>query len=291
MASQKNTAGSSTADQARERARQIADREARKSNGKSKGLIAGIIALLLVIGLIIALVIWQNNKNTIPEAGPVPASANQYGGIQLNESQILQDTSDVDERDINDVPERPETVDESKTPPGIVNANEAKDNGEPVQLVVFQDFECVHCAEFEAENADLIKEKVLSGDVTLENRNLNFLDSGSPDAYSSRASNAAYLVAEQVDPEQYLDFTKEIFSHQGSGGLSNDEIAEIASKHGANVTAEQLDENTYRPMVNLMAQESVANGIAGTPTIFVDGERYAQGDFEKALNDAIEAKN
>ena len=290
MASQKNTAGSSTADQARERARQIADREARKSNGKPKGLIAGIIALLVVIGLIIALVIWQNNKNTIPEAGPVPASANQYGGIQLNESQILQDTSDVAERDINDVPERPETVDESKTPPGIVNADDAADNGEPVQLVNFQDFECVHCAEFEAENADLIKEKVLSGDVTLENRNLNFLDSASPDAYSSRASNAAYLVAEQVDPEQYLDFTKELFSHQGTGGLSNDEIAEIASKHGANVSADQLGENTYRPMVDIMAQESVANGIAGTPTIFVDGKRYAQGDFEKALNDAIKAK-
>lgn len=290
MASQKNTSGSMTADQARERARQIADREARKSNGKPKGLIAGIIALLLVIGLIIALVIWQNNKNTIPEAGPVPASANQYGGIQLNESQILQDTSDVEERDINDVPERPETVDESKTPPGIVNADDAADNGEPVQLVNFQDFECVHCAEFEAENADLIKEKVLSGDVTLENRNLNFLDSASPDAYSSRASNAAYLVAEQVDPEQYLDFTKELFSHQGTGGLSNDEIAEIASKHGANVSADQLGENTYRPMVDIMAQESVANGIAGTPTIFVDGKRYAQGDFEKALNDAIKAK-
>lgn len=290
MASQKNTAGSSTADQARERARQIADREARRSNGKPKGLIAGIIVLLLVIGLIIALVVWQNNKNTIPEAGPVPASANQYGGIQLTESQILQDTSDVDERDINDVPPRPDTVDESKTPPGIVNASDAKDNDEPVQLVVFQDFECVHCAEFEAENSDLIKEKVLSGDVTLENRNLNFLDSGSPDAYSSRASNAAYLVAEQVDPEQYMDFTQEIFSHQGTGGLSNDEIAEIASKHGANVSADQLGENTYRPMVNIMAQESVANGIAGTPTIFVDGERYAQGDFEKALNDAIAAK-
>ncbi|MDO5368446.1 thioredoxin domain-containing protein, partial [Kocuria sp.] len=99
-----------------------------------------------------------------------------------------------------------------------------------------------------------------------------------------------YLVAEQVDPEQYMDFTQEIFSHQGTGGLSNDEIAEIASKHGADVSADQLGENTYRPMINIMAQESVANGIAGTPTIFVDGERYAQGDFEKALNDAIEAK-
>ena len=290
MASQKNTAGSSTADQARERARQIADREARKSNGKPKGLIAGIIALLLVIGLIIALVVWQNNKNTIPEAGPVPASANQYGGIQVNEAQILQDTSDVDERDINDVPEAPETVDESKTPPGVVNADEAKDNGEPVQLVVFQDFECDHCADFEAEYGDQIEEKVKSGEVTLEHRNLNFLDRGSPDAYSSRAANAAYLVAEQVDPAQYLEFTKEVFSHQGTGGLSNDELAEIASKHGANVTADQLGENTYRPMVNLMAQESMANGIAGTPTMFVDGERVSQNDFEKGLNEALEAK-
>ena len=291
MASKNNTAGSSASDQARERARQIADREARRSNGKSKGLIAGIVALLLVIALIIALVVWQNNKNRIPEAGPVPASANQWGGIQLNEAQVLQNTSDVEERDINDVPPAPETVDESKTPPGVVNPGDAADNGEAVQLVIFQDFECVHCADFEEQNSELIKDKVLSGDVTLEHRNLNFLDRGSPDAYSSRAANAAYHVAEQVDPEQYMDFVKEVFSHQGTGGLSNDELAEIASKHGANVSADQLDENTYRPMINVMAQESMANGIAGTPTMFVDGERLAQDDFETALNDAIEAKN
>lgn len=83
---------------------------------------------------------------------------------------------------------------------------------------------------------------------------------------------------------------RKFFSHQGSGGLSNQELADIANKHGAHITADQLDENTYRPMVNIMAQESVANGVQGTPTIYVDGKLAEPGDFSKTLNEAIKAK-
>lgn len=290
MAPQNKNSGSSTAQQARERARQIADRQSRKAGGRPVGLIVGIVALVLIIALIIGLVVWQNNKAKIPEAGPVPASANQYGGITVTKDGIPQNTSDVSERSVADLPPAPDTPDTSKTPPGIVSSSDAEKNGKPVQLVIFQDFECVHCADFEKENGAKIKKAVDAGDVTVEYRNLNFLDKATPDQYSSRAANAAYLVAEQVTPDQYLDYAEEIFSHQGSGGLSNEQIAEIANKHGADLTADQLDENTYRPMVNVTAQESLNNGIAGTPTIFIDGSRYEQGDFGKALDDAVKAK-
>lgn len=291
MASQNKNSGSSTAQQARERARQVADRQSRKSSGAPVGLIAGIVALVVIIGVIIGLVVWQNNKAAIPEAGPVPASANQYGGITITEDGIPQNTSEVPERDIGDLPEAPETPDTSKTPPGIVDPDEAQKNDEPVQLVIFQDFECPHCAEFSEENGQAIQKAVDAGDATVEYRNLNFLDGTTRDQYSSRAATAAYLVAEQVTPDQYLDFEAEVLSRHGSGGLSNEQLAEIAGKHGADLTADRLDENTYRPMVDVASRESLVNGIAGTPTVFVDGSRYEQGDFSKTLKDAVKAKD
>lgn len=289
MVSKNNNAGSSPAD-ARERARQIADRQARRNSGRPVGLILGIVALVLAIVLIIGLVMWQNSKSKIPEAGPVPASANQYGGITVTKDGIPQNTSDVEERDLSSLPPAPEEPDTTKTPPGIVDADKAATNGEPVQLVVFQDYECVHCADFEKENAELLKKYVDAGKLDVEYRNLNFLDKATPDQYSSRAANAAYLVAEQVSADQFLEYSQEVFTHQGTGGLSNQELAEIAGKHGASVTAEDIDENTYRPMVDVATRESVTNGVAGTPTMFVDGKRYEEGAFEDMLKKAVDAK-
>lgn len=289
MVSKNNNAGSSPAD-ARERARQIADRQARRHSGRPLGLILGIVALMLAIVLIIGLVMWQNSKSKIPEAGPVPTSANQYGGITVTKDGIPQNTSDVEERDLSTLPPAPEEPDTTKTPPGIVDADKAATNGEPVQLVVFQDYECVHCADFEKENAELLKKYVDAGKLDVEYRNLNFLDKATPDQYSSRAANAAYLVAEQVSADQFLEYSQEVFTHQGTGGLSNQELAEIAGKHGASVTAEDIDENTYRPMVDVATRESVTNGVAGTPTMFVDGKRYEEGAFEDMLKKAVDAK-
>ena len=290
MAAQKKTSGSSASDDARERARRIADQQSRRSSGRPTGLIIGIVALVVVIALIIGLVVWQNNKATIPDAGPVPASSNQYGGITLTKDGIAKNTSDVQERDLSQLPAAEESPDTTKTPLGIVDKDKAASNGKPVQLVIFQDFECVHCAEFEKENADTIKKAVDSGKVEVEYRNLNFLDKATPDQYSSRSANAAYLVAEQVSTDQYMDYAQEIFTHQGSGGLSNAEIAEIANKHGANISADDLDENTYRPLVNVVAREAVNNGVAGTPTIYVDGNRFEQGTFSDVLDKAVKAK-
>lgn len=289
MVSKNNNAGSSPAD-ARERARQIADRQARRHSGRPLGLILGIVALVLAIVLIIGLVMWQNSKSKIPEAGPVPASANQYGGITVTKDGIPQNTSDVEERDLSTLPPAPEEPDTTRTPPGIVDADKAATNGEPVQLVVFQDYECVHCADFEKENAELLKKYVDAGKLDVEYRNLNFLDKATPDQYSSRAANAAYLVAEQVSADQFLEYSQEVFTHQGTGGLSNQELAEIAGKHGASVTAEDIDENTYRHMVDVATRESVTNGVAGTPTMFVDGKRYEEGAFEDMLKKAVDAK-
>ncbi|MEX5306327.1 thioredoxin domain-containing protein [Kocuria sp. CPCC 205258] len=272
-------------DAARERARQVADQHARQDKRSRRILQLGILALVLVIVAVIGVVVAQNRAQQIPEAGPVPASANQWGGTVLTADGIRTGESEVQERDLAEVPEAPETPDDSAVPPGV----EASGDGEPVQVVIFQDFECVHCADFEAENADALEEAVTSGDIVLEYRNLNFLDRSTPTQYSSRAAAAAYEVGNQASAEQYLAFVEEVFSHQGTGGLDDEQLVEIASAHGADIAA-ALEEDTWRPMVNVVSQESLANGVSGTPTVFIDGERLGNEAFQEALDAALEAK-
>ncbi|MFI7480798.1 DsbA family protein [Kocuria sp. M1R5S2] len=274
-------------DAARERARQIADQHARKEKRSRRLLQFGILAVVLAIVVVIGVVVAQNRAQQIPEAGPVPASANQWGGTVLTADGIVTGESEVQERDLDEVPEPPETPDESAVPPGIVDPEEAAESDDPVQVVIFQDFECVHCADFETENGELLEEAVTSGDVTLEYRNLNFLDRATPTNYSSRSAAAAYEVGNQVSTEQYLAFVAEVFTHQGTGGLDDQQLAEIAEKHGADI-ASALEENTWRPMVNVVSQESLANGITGTPTVFIDGERLGNEAFQDALEEAVE---
>ena len=272
-------------DAARERARQVADQHARQDKRSRRILQLGILALVLVIVAVIGIVVAQNRAQQIPEAGPVPASANQWGGTVLTADGIRTGESEVEERDLGEVPEAPETPDDTAVPPGV----EASGDDEPVQVVIFQDFECVHCADFEAENADALEEAVTAGDIVLEYRNLNFLDRSTPTQYSSRAAAAAYEVGNQASAEQYLAFVEEIFTHQGTCGLDDEQLVEIASSHGADI-ASALEENTWRPMVNVVSQESLANGVSGTPTVFIDGERLGNEAFQEALDAAVEAK-
>lgn len=287
--------GSVSSTDARERARQLAAQQAKKSSKSSTRWIQlTVLAVVLLIVGIIAIVVVNGNKNQIAESGPVPASANQYGGIVLTADGIKQNTSTEETRDVNNLgtSENKYTNAEGAEvamPLGVATAEEAENNGEPVHVTVFQDYDCVHCAKFETQYGDEVEELVKSGKITLEIRNLTFLDASSPSFYSARANNVAFAVAEQVSSEQFLKFQKEIFSYQGTGGLSNEELVNIASKYGADVQ-DAVNDNTWRPFVNVVTMESSTNGISGTPTIFADGEQFTASDFSSWINQKIDAK-
>lgn len=280
---------------ARERARQVASKQA-KNTKKGSGWIKATVALLAVaIIAIVATVIINTNRNKIDDAGPIPESSNVHGGIVMDKTGVKKGSSDEPSRDINSLKSATAShtvtqgAQQTPLPNGIEPADQAKKNGEPVKLVIFQDYNCVHCAEFERQYGDSVQKLVDEGKVTLEIRNLTFLDAESPNKYSARTANAAYSVANQVDTDKFLEYQKEIFSHQGQGGLSNDEIIDIAKKHGADIS-EDMKNDSWRSLVNVVTQESSQNGISGTPTIFADGQQYTTTDFNAWIDEIIKAK-
>ena len=285
---------------AREKARQIAAKQSKRGNVamNRRWIQLPVLGVVVVIVFVIGFVYINGQNNKVPESGPVPASSNEYGGIVLTKDGIVQNSSTRDTRNYKELGDSNASYTPSangtpqagkKLPLGVQSADEASKNGKPVRVTIFQDYNCVHCHEFEDQYGEELKKQVQEGNIELEIRNLTFLDQNSPTQYSARTANAAYAVANQVSADKFLDFQKELFSHQGTGDLNNQQIADIASKYGANIGSD-MNDNKWRSLVDVVTAESSKNDIGGTPTVFVDGEQYTSNDFTGFLQGKIDAK-
>jgi protein-disulfide isomerase len=278
--------------EAREKARLIREEQAKKDK-RNKLLIGwGIVAAVVAILVVVALVVTNSLKTNAPVAdqGPTPANANIHGGVTLlaNTDVAKSDPATVDANSLGEAP---------KTPPAEVVAPGAEaEAGKPVKVVLYVDFICPVCKNFETQYNDQLTSLRNDGKITVEYRPLGFLDSRSTTNYSSRAANAAACVANTA-PEKYADYFNALYAKQpaeGSAGLSDNDLKKMASDMGVNIDS-CVDDKTYRPYVKFTTKEAAAIGVTGTPTVFVDGKQWGKGDsaqtpFPDFLQAAIAAK-
>ncbi len=156
------------------------------------------------------------------------------------------------------------------------------------QIVSYIDWSCPACKAFEATNGDWIHGQVAAGTASLEVHPVAILNrSYSGSQYSQRVNNAAACVA-NFDPDSFLPVQKAIYAQQPaetSSGLTNSQI--IAVIHGVGLSDSQVDSCvnglTFDSWVTAAtgrfgANSSLANPATGgtqTPTVFVNGQRYA----------------
>ena len=278
--------------EAREKARLIREAQAKKDK-RNKLLIGwGIVAAVVVILVVVGLVVTGNIQRNAPIAdqGPTPANANAHGGVTLlaNNQVAKTEPATVDAASLGDAP---------KTPPAEVVAPGAEaEAGKPVKVVLYVDFICPVCKNFETQYNDQLTSLRNDGKITVEYRPLGFLDSRSTTNYSSRAANAAACVANTA-PEKYADYFNALYAQQpaeGSAGLSDNDLKKMASDMGVDINS-CVDDKTYRPFVKFTTKEASAIGVTGTPTVFVDGKQWGKGDsaqtpFPDFLQAAIAAK-
>ena len=157
--------------------------------------------------------------------------------------------------------------------------------------MLYADFNCVHCADFETSNADQIEQWLEQGEATVEYRMVDYLSAPNNQNYSARAANAAYCVADQK-PEAYNGFVAALFAaydeHQGKG-LDNAAITQLAQEHGADI-ASCVEDGTFRSAVEHTTRQARVAGVAGTPTVFVDGKNWALDGEDKTFADWAGAK-
>lgn len=148
----------------------------------------------------------------------------------------------------------------------------------PTEIVIYEDPQCPVCAQLEAEVAEDLAAAADAGDVRVEYRIVSFLDEASSNDYSSRAANALVATYDVYGPAVFETLHRTLFEQQtpeGGAGHSDDQLVEFAVEAGA-------DEDEIRPLVEdgsylqwiANATDAMSrNGVTGTPTVFVDGER------------------
>lgn len=232
---------------------------------RSRTITWTIVGVVVAVVAIIVVVTLMNSSRSIPDAGPTPTSATASGGLLLEEGAPAEGDA-PEEVDATTVEEpNPDTAGQMPTEvPGSDNAD----------IIIYADANCVYCAQFETENAAALNELGADGH-SVEYRLVNYLDNPGTDNYSSRAANAMACVADE-SPEHANDFIHSVFTsyntHQGAG-LSNDELVDLASEAGADIGS-CVSDNTYRPFVNFTTAKAVETGIAGTPSIWVNGVAF-----------------
>ncbi|MFD5276827.1 DsbA family protein [Pseudarthrobacter sp. NPDC058362] len=279
--------------EAREKARQIREAQLKKDK-RNKQLIGwGIVVAVVAILAVVALVVTSNIRNNAPVAdqGPVPANANVNGGVTLLANTEVAPT-EAGTVDAASVPEPPQT------PPAQIAAPGAEaEAGKPVKVVIYIDFICPVCKNFEEQFNEQLTSLRNEGKISVEYRPLGFLDNRSSTNYSSRAANAAACVVNE-SPEKYADFVNALFADQpaeGTAGISDDDLKKMATDVGAASIDSCVEDKTYRPYVKYSTKLASSIGVTGTPTVLVDGKQWGKGDsaqtpFPEFLQAAIDAK-
>lgn len=270
---------------AREKAAQM--RAAQEAAQKRKSLFVklGVLAAVIVVIALVVTLIVQNNNAKIADSGAVPQGGTAAGGIMVTSPDTVAEKT-IEKVDIKTL-EAPAEAPNPATPRDLTVA----DKGEPINITMYVDANCVHCADFEATYGDQIEEWLANGDVTVEYRNVGYLDRGSPTNFSSRGANALACVADE-SPAAYMSFVKALWGHYPEGEMKNAELADLAIQNGAAESVTScIEDGKFRPFVQYATTAGQYDGVAGTPSIFIQGKEFALGtqDFPTEVEKAIAA--
>ena len=167
------------------------------------------------------------------------------------------------------------------------------DASAPSTVVVYEDFQCPVCAEFEKATKDQLHAAVDAGKIKLEYRMVSFLDRASTNDYSSRALNAAAVVLDTSGTDVFLAFHDLLYADQpaeGGPGPTNDDLVDLAVQAGADESAvrDGIENGQFDQWVTNTRDEMSKNGVNGTPTVIVDGKQ-AGATLGESVDAALQA--
>jgi protein-disulfide isomerase len=147
----------------------------------------------------------------------------------------------------------------------------------PVTLDLYEDFQCPNCKALEESLGSTLDDLVAAGTVRVAHHGMAFLDTAANDGYSTRALNAAAVVADAAGTDAYATFHDLLFAEQpdeGGTGLTDDQLVELAARAGASgETVESgIRDLVYGDWVASAEDQASQDGVTGTPTLLVAGE-------------------
>ena len=135
-----------------------------------------------------------------------------------------------------------------------------------IRLLEYGDYECPFCAEVQP----IVKEiqRRLSDDLLFGFRNFPLTNIH---PHAEHAAEAAEAAGTQ---KNFWGMHDTLFENQGA--LDDDDLAEYAAELGLDETRliREVTASVYAPRIREDFKSGVRGGVNGTPTFFINGERY-----------------
>ncbi|SDN48685.1 Protein-disulfide isomerase [Klenkia soli] len=149
----------------------------------------------------------------------------------------------------------------------------------PVTVDLYEDFQCPNCKDFEDAAGSTLEQLAEAGTVQIVYHGMAFLDSSQNDDYSTRALNAAAVVASSAGSDAYETFHDLLYANQPDertgSGLTDDQLVAYAEQAGATGedVAADIRDLVYGEWVKGAEDQASKDGVTGTPTVLVDGTK------------------
>ncbi len=166
----------------------------------------------------------------------------------------------------------------------------------PVSFVVFSDFQCPFCKQFDDEDLPkVINNFVTDGEVKVEWRPMPIISQqplDSPENESVQAAEAAMCAADQ---NEFWAYSEALFAAQGAenaGVYSDEMLKQTAADLELDTAAfdECLDSGANQDEVLQIRQEAVDSGVQGTPSFLINDQlvQYTLEGYDR-LEDQLQA--
>jgi protein-disulfide isomerase len=175
----------------------------------------------------------------------------------------------------------------AKTPAARVGDNSlvvGNNQNAKVKVVVYEDFLCPFCRQFETASRDFLRTDAADGKVLVEYRPFQLLQ----DDYSKRALNAWSAVLLKGTPAQALKFHDLLYDNQPYENASNkpDDAKLMALAKKAGVKQSVLDSfNTENSAFYAAVQQTAQTAnVQSTPTITVNGKPLSGNSIDDEVS-------
>jgi protein-disulfide isomerase len=165
----------------------------------------------------------------------------------------------------------------------------------PVEVAIWEDFQCPACKLFEDSTGETITELIDGDDINAVYYPLSFLDANLGNDSSTRAANASGCAA---DAGKFKAFHDIVYANQPEvegTGYTDEQLKDFGAQAGIEGDAKAtfdacVDDLKYSEWVRLVGKSGRDAGITSTPTVQVDGEELPREDYTPdGLKAAVEA--
>lgn len=168
-----------------------------------------------------------------------------------------------------------------------------------VRVDVWEDFQCPVCAQY-SENVErkLVDTYIAQGKIFYTFHHYPFIDRNVGGKESKQSANASMCANEQGRFWDYHDMVYANWGGEGKGFFSDKRLTSFAEMLGLDMAAFNscFSANKYQDQIDQDFQAGNANGVSGTPSVFVNNKQITPGyvpsyeQLAQAIEDALAGK-